>query len=119
MSEWKEAIKLAISISLLTAAIGLIFNIIDITMLYANSINESIARTIVTSNLDDYNDKVVDRNMARNIARRYYFDIDVRYYDIPIKSNEDIKNKIVNRGDYKIKVLKDDNDTKYLNIERY
>ncbi len=118
MSEWKEAIKLAVSLCMLTLAVSLVFNIVDLTMLYANNVNESIAKTIGTTNLDDYDGKIVDRNTARNIARRYYFDIRVDYYSHTLQGTSDIKNKISDRGDYKLEVLKDGNDVKYLRIER-
>jgi len=120
--EWTESVKLAVVAIGLALLIGFIMTLTHISMQSSNRIAEDISNFSSITSFHDLNGRIVDKQTARTIARKYYDLVPVFITNTNIFVNEQnnpeeyIKNRIDTNGRYEITVHADRAD---LNFQTY
>lgn len=120
--EWTEAVKLAVIATGLALLIGFIMTLTQISLQSSNKVAEDISGFSTVTSFNELDGRIVDKQTARTIARKYYDLVSVYITNTTILVNEQnnpedyIKNRIDTNGRYKITVHKDRAD---LNFQSY
>jgi len=120
--EWTEAVKLAVVAIGLALLIGFIMALTHISMQSSNRIADDISNFSSVTSFRDLNGRIVDKQTARTIARKYYDLVPVFITNTNVFVNEQnnpeayIKSRIDTNGRYEITVRADRAD---LNFQTY
>lgn len=120
--EWTEAVKLAVVSIGLALLIGFIMTLTQISVQSSNKIADDMSSFSTVTSFYELDGRIVDKQTARTIARKYYDLVSVYITNTTILVNEQnipedyIKSRIDTNGRYEITVLADRAD---LNFQTY
>ena len=120
--EWTEAVKLAVVSIGLVLLIGFIMLLTGLSLRSSNNIADDMSNFSTVTSCYELDGKIVDKQTARTIARKYYDLVTVYITNTTIMVNEQnnpeeyIKSRIDANGRYEITVSADRAD---LNFQTY